>query len=58
MTSNLVNKNPYEAWAGKRPSLAHLRAFGCDAFVHIPKERNISSIVSQRSVSSSGTRTK
>ena len=36
--STLVNKNPYEAWASKRSSLAHLRVFGCDAFMHIPKE--------------------
>ena len=35
----LVDKTPYETWDGKRPSLAHLIAFGCDAFVHIPKER-------------------
>ena len=36
---DLVDKNPYEAWVGKRPSLTHLRVFGCDSFVHIPKER-------------------
>ena len=35
----LVNKNPYEAWAGKRTPLSHLSVFGCDSFVHIPKER-------------------
>ena len=38
-TSTLVDKTPYEAWDCKSPSLAHLRVFGCDAFVHIPKER-------------------
>ena len=38
-TSTLFNKTPYEAWVGKKPSLAHLRVFGCDVFVHIPKER-------------------
>jgi transposase InsO family protein len=38
-TSSLIEKNPYKAWDGKRPSLAHLIVFGCDAFVHIPKER-------------------
>ena len=38
-TSDLVDKTPYEAWASKRTSLVHLRVFGCDAFVHIPKER-------------------
>ena len=36
-TSDLVNKTPYEGWAGKNPSLAHLKVFGCDSFVHIPK---------------------
>ena len=35
----LVDKTPYEAWDGKRPSLTHLIVFGCDSFVHIPKER-------------------
>ena len=35
----VVDKTPYEAWDGKIPSLTHLRVFGCDAFVDIPKER-------------------
>ena len=35
--STLVNKTPYEDWASKIPSLTHLRVFGCDAFVHVPK---------------------
>ena len=35
----LVDKTPYEAWACKNPSLKHLKAFGCDSFVHIPKEK-------------------
>ena len=34
---DLVEKTPYEAWASKRPSLAHINIFGCDTFVHIPK---------------------
>ena len=38
-TLSLVDKTPYKDWASKRPSLAHLRVFGHDAFVHIPKER-------------------
>ena len=37
--STLVEKTPYEAWDGKNTSLAHLRVFGCYAFVQIPKER-------------------
>ena len=39
LTSTLVEKTPHEAWDGKNPSLAHLNFFGCDAFVHIPKEK-------------------
>ena len=38
ITSNLVDNTPYEAWDIKIPSLSHLKVFGCDAFVHIPKE--------------------
>jgi hypothetical protein len=34
----LDDKNPDEVWTGKRPSLEHLRVFGCDAYVHVPKE--------------------
>ena len=32
-------KTPYEAWHGRKPSLKHLREFGCLAFVHIAKEK-------------------
>jgi transposase InsO family protein len=32
---------PYEGWHGKKPSVNHLRAFGCIAYAHIPeKQRN------------------
>jgi hypothetical protein len=35
----LDDKNPHEVWIGKKPSLEHLRVFGChDAYVHVPKE--------------------
>jgi hypothetical protein len=34
----LNDKNPHEVWIGKKSSLTHLRVFGCDAYVHIPKE--------------------
>ena len=27
---------PYEAFTGARPSLKHVRQFGCDAYVHVP----------------------
>jgi hypothetical protein len=34
----LDDKNPQKVWNGKKPSLQHLRVFGCDAYVHVPKE--------------------
>jgi hypothetical protein len=29
---------PHEVWNGKKPSLEHLRVFGCDSYVYVPKE--------------------
>jgi hypothetical protein len=37
-SSALDDKNPQEVWIGKKPSLTHLKVFGCDAYVHDPKE--------------------
>ena len=37
-SSTLENKIPQEVWTGKKPSLSHLMVFGCDAYVHVPKE--------------------
>ena len=37
--TTLVHKTPYEALDGKNTSLAHLKLFGCDSFVHVPKEK-------------------
>jgi hypothetical protein len=37
--SALVDTNPHEVWSGKNPSLSHLKVFGFDAFVHVPKEK-------------------
>jgi hypothetical protein len=37
-SSMLDDKTPHEAWYAKKPSLQHLRVFGCDAYVHVPKE--------------------
>jgi hypothetical protein len=34
----LVEKTLHEVWTGKKPSLEHLRVFGCDSYVHVPKE--------------------
>jgi hypothetical protein len=36
-SSALVDKNPHEVCNGKKPSLEHLRVFGCIAYVHVPK---------------------
>ena len=38
-SSVLEDKIPHEVWTGKKPSLSHLRVFGCDAYVHIPMEK-------------------
>eukprot|EP00253_Pinus_taeda_P003388 PITA_03388 len=38
-SSMLEYKTPQEVWTGKKPSLSHLRVFGCDAYVHVPKEK-------------------
>jgi hypothetical protein len=37
-SSALDDKTPQEVWIGKKPSLTHLKVFGCDAYVHVPKE--------------------
>ena len=38
-TRSIGGKTPYEAWDGRKPSLQHLRVFGCFAFIHVPKEK-------------------
>ena len=38
-TSTLVDMTPYEVWSSQKPSVAHLRFFGCEAFMHVPKEK-------------------
>ena len=38
-TSTLVDKTPCEVWSSKKFSVAHLIFFGCDAFVHVPKDK-------------------
>lgn len=37
-TRAVQDKTPYEAWHGKKPSVDHLRVFGCDAYAHVPKD--------------------
>jgi hypothetical protein len=38
-TLTLVDKTPHEVWFGKKLSIAHLRVFRCDAFMHVPNEK-------------------
>jgi hypothetical protein len=38
-SSTLVDMTPHEVWFGKNPSVSHLKVFGCDACVHVPKEK-------------------
>ena len=35
-TSALHKMTPYEVWHGLKPSLAHIRPFGCPAYVLVP----------------------
>ena len=37
-TKALSNITPEEAWTGKKPSIAHLRSFGCKAYMHVPNQ--------------------
>ena len=37
-TKAVSGKTPYEAWMAKRPSVSHLRVFGCKAYAHVPKD--------------------
>ena len=35
-TKAMMGKTLFETWFGRRPNLAHLHRFGCDAYLHIP----------------------
>lgn len=37
-TKVVTGMTPYEGWTGERPRVDGLRVFGCQAFVHIPKD--------------------
>ena len=41
-TRALNNVTPYEAWRGEKPSLSHLRVFGCRAFMYLHKKQRSS----------------
>lgn len=38
-TKAVQNITPKEAWSGHKPSVAHLRVFGCLAYVHVPVQK-------------------
>jgi hypothetical protein len=37
-TRTLATTTPFEAWYKQKPSVSHLRVFGTDAYIHVPKE--------------------
>jgi hypothetical protein len=37
-SSTLDDNTPHKVWTGKKPSLTHLKVFGYEAYVHVPKE--------------------
>ena len=38
-TTAVEGKTPEEVWSGTKPSVQHLRVFGCDAYAHVPDEK-------------------
>jgi hypothetical protein len=37
-SSSLDDRTPQKIWTGKKTSLTHLKVFGCEDYVHVPKE--------------------
>ena len=37
-TRVLQGKTPYEAWHNEKPGVDHIHVFGCEVYVHIPKD--------------------
>ena len=37
-TKTLGDKTPFEVWYGKKPSVKHLKVFGCAAYSHVAKD--------------------
>lgn len=37
-TRALNRLTPEEIWSGRKPTVSHLRVFGCDAYAHVPDE--------------------
>jgi hypothetical protein len=38
LTKVVLNLIPEEAWSGHKPSVAHMKVFGCIAYAHVSKE--------------------
>src|SRR5260370_12631874 len=38
-SSSLKDITPYEAWFGQKPSVDHFHVFGCQAYVHVQKNK-------------------
>jgi hypothetical protein len=38
-SSVLIDMTPHEVWSSKNPLVSYLKLFGCDTFVHVPKEK-------------------
>jgi hypothetical protein len=38
-TKAVPGMTPEEAWSGMKPSVAHLRSFGCKAYAHVPDQK-------------------
>ena len=36
--TSALKMTPYQAWYGKKPSLAHIRSFGCRTYAFVPPE--------------------
>ena len=39
-SSSLKDITPYEAWFGQKPPVDHFRVFGCQAYVHVQKNKH------------------
>ena len=38
-TKAVLNLTPKEVWLGHKPSVSHMKVFGCIAYAHVPKEK-------------------
>lgn len=39
MATGLKHKTPIELWTGRKPNINHIRIFGSDVMVQVPKEK-------------------